>query len=220
MALGPRLDLRQSQTLAMTPQLQQAIKLLALSNLEIEAFLGEALESNPLLEAGEITVERTAPDASDTPREEPTSDELILRGQGEADAPLDIDPTALDRDRDTGDWSATAGAGGEEGPASTSAAATTRRWPSTSRRRSAPPGGPARAVRRAAPDRAARRGRLPRRRRCARSPPTSTSRSPAPKRRWRWSSRSTRPASARAPVPNASLSRPRKPTATTRAWRG
>ena len=37
MALGPRLDLRQSQTLAMTPQLQQAIKLLALSNLEIEA---------------------------------------------------------------------------------------------------------------------------------------------------------------------------------------
>ena len=38
MALGPRLDLRQSQTLTMTPQLQQAIKLLALSNLEIEAY--------------------------------------------------------------------------------------------------------------------------------------------------------------------------------------
>ena len=37
MALGPRLDLRQSQSLVMTPQLQQAIKLLALSNLEIEA---------------------------------------------------------------------------------------------------------------------------------------------------------------------------------------
>ena len=37
------------------------------------------------------------------PREEPSADELILRGQGEADAPLDIDPTALDRDRDTGD---------------------------------------------------------------------------------------------------------------------
>ena len=33
MALGPRLDLRQSQSLVMTPQLQQAIKLLALSNL-------------------------------------------------------------------------------------------------------------------------------------------------------------------------------------------
>ena len=39
MALGPRLDLRQSQSLVMTPQLQQAIKLLALSNLEIEAFI-------------------------------------------------------------------------------------------------------------------------------------------------------------------------------------
>ena len=42
MALGPRLDLRQSQSLVMTPQLQQAIKLLALSNLEIEAFIAEA----------------------------------------------------------------------------------------------------------------------------------------------------------------------------------
>ena len=63
MALGPRLDLRQSHTLTMTPQLQQAIKLLALSNLEIEAFIGEALETNPLLEAGEISLERgTTPD--------------------------------------------------------------------------------------------------------------------------------------------------------------
>ena len=51
MALGPRLDLRQSQSLVMTPQLQQAIKLLALSNLEIEAFIAEEVERNPLLEA-------------------------------------------------------------------------------------------------------------------------------------------------------------------------
>src|SRR6218665_1755266 len=51
MALGPRLDLRQSQSLVMTPQLQQAIKLLALSNLELEAYLAEALEGNPLLDA-------------------------------------------------------------------------------------------------------------------------------------------------------------------------
>jgi len=51
MALGPRLDLRQSQSLVMTPQLQQAIKLLALSNLEIETFIAEELEKNPLLEA-------------------------------------------------------------------------------------------------------------------------------------------------------------------------
>src|SRR6476661_7471445 len=51
MSIGPRLDLRQSQSLVMTPQLQQAIKLLALSNLEIETFIAEELEKNPLLEA-------------------------------------------------------------------------------------------------------------------------------------------------------------------------
>jgi len=118
MALGPRLDLRQSQTLTMTPQLQQAIKLLALSNLEIETFIGEALESNPLLEAGEISVERgaTADEVREEAPDDPTSDQLIARGMGEADAPLDIDPAALDRDRDTGDWSAFAGGSGEEGP--------------------------------------------------------------------------------------------------------
>jgi RNA polymerase sigma-54 factor len=116
MALAPRLDLRQTQSLTMTPQLQQAIKLLALSNLEIETFIGEALESNPLLEAGELRSEAPAPaDGPDEPAPEPTADELILRGQGEADAPLDIDPATLDRDRDTGDWGG-AGSSGEAGP--------------------------------------------------------------------------------------------------------
>ena len=52
MALAPRLDLRQSQSLVMTPQLQQAIRLLALSNLEVEAFIAEEVEKNPLLESG------------------------------------------------------------------------------------------------------------------------------------------------------------------------
>ena len=51
MSLAPRLDLRQSQSLVMTPQLQQAIKLLALSNLEVEGFIAEEIEKNPLLEA-------------------------------------------------------------------------------------------------------------------------------------------------------------------------
>ena len=53
MALAPRLDLRQSQTLVMTPQLQQAIKLLQLSNLELVAFVEQELERNPLLERDE-----------------------------------------------------------------------------------------------------------------------------------------------------------------------
>src|SRR5690606_21542614 len=109
MAIGPRLDLRQSQSLTMTPQLQQAIKLLALSNLEIEAFIGEALETNPLLEAGELSLERPTVENREEAPPEPTADELIARGHGEADAPLDIDPTALDRDRDTGDWAASGG---------------------------------------------------------------------------------------------------------------
>jgi RNA polymerase sigma-54 factor len=115
MSLGPRLDLRQSQSLVMTPQLQQAIKLLALSNLEIEAFIGDALESNPLLEGGEVS--RELGDAPDAPADAPTADDLIRAGAGEADAPLDLAPEMLDRDRDTGDWSASAGSGsGEEGP--------------------------------------------------------------------------------------------------------
>jgi RNA polymerase sigma-54 factor len=50
MALAQRLDLRQTQSLVMTPQLQQAIKLLQLSNFELSAFVEQELEQNPLLE--------------------------------------------------------------------------------------------------------------------------------------------------------------------------
>mgnify|MGYP001795558905 CR=1 FL=1 len=107
MALGPRLDLRQSQSLVMTPQLQQAIKLLAASNLEIESFIGDALEENPLLEAGSTSSENLGEpgEPDDIPREEFTSDQLMAQGAGEGDAPLDLDTSALDRDRDTGDGS-------------------------------------------------------------------------------------------------------------------
>ncbi len=66
MGIGPRLDLRQSQSLVMTPQLRQAIKLLQFSNLEVNAFVAEELERNPLLErddGGEARIgERPAPD--------------------------------------------------------------------------------------------------------------------------------------------------------------
>jgi RNA polymerase sigma-54 factor len=53
MSLSLRLDLRQSQSLVMTPQLQQAIKLLQLSNLELAAYVERELEQNPLLERQE-----------------------------------------------------------------------------------------------------------------------------------------------------------------------
>ena len=50
MALAPRLELRQSQSLVMTPQLQQAIKLLQMSNLQLADYLAAEVEKNPLLE--------------------------------------------------------------------------------------------------------------------------------------------------------------------------
>jgi len=127
MALGPRLDLRQSQSLVMTPQLQQAIKLLALSNLEIETFIGEAIEANPLLEIGD-----TAPSPAEalempddqrrTVLETSPVDQLVAEGRAEEDRPLDIDSSALDRDRDTGasdapDWGGDLRTGAaEDGP--------------------------------------------------------------------------------------------------------
>ena len=45
MALTQRLEFRQSQSLVMTPQLMQAIKLLQLSNLDLAAFVEEELEA-------------------------------------------------------------------------------------------------------------------------------------------------------------------------------
>lgn len=52
--LGQRLEIRQGQGLVITPQLQQAIKLLQLSNLELEAFVEAELERNPLLQREEV----------------------------------------------------------------------------------------------------------------------------------------------------------------------
>ncbi len=90
MALGPRLDLRQSQSLVMTPQLQQAIKLLALSNVELEAYLQDELEKNPLLDVRENDTgeSRTESESRD---ETAGADELMSGGGNEAESPLDVD---------------------------------------------------------------------------------------------------------------------------------
>jgi RNA polymerase sigma-54 factor len=53
MALGQRLILKQGQSLVMTPQLQQAIKLLQMSHVELMEFVDVELERNPLLERDE-----------------------------------------------------------------------------------------------------------------------------------------------------------------------
>ena len=114
MAIGPRLDLRQSQSLVMTPQLQQAIKLLALSNLELETVVAEAIADNPLLEVGEAApvtepVEFEPGDMRRTHLESSPVDQLIGEGRATDDRPLDIDGSALDRDRDTGDGAGNTG---------------------------------------------------------------------------------------------------------------
>ncbi len=103
MALSQRLDLRQSQTLVMTPQLQQAIKLLQLSNLELSDFVDREVEQNPLLERddgpGAESVEGFEPAGAEPPlppeQESVTRDTLDFTTSGTlpeaAEGPLDTD---------------------------------------------------------------------------------------------------------------------------------
>lgn len=91
-----KLEMRQGQSLVMTPQLQQAIKLLQLSNIELTAFVEEELERNPLLERDD---RENAPDAvepadsASEPSGEPQ--ELTLDNTSSAAA-----EDAVDADRD------------------------------------------------------------------------------------------------------------------------
>ena len=107
MALGPGLHIRQAQTLVMSQQLQQAIKLLALSNMELESVIAEELAKNPLLEArpteggaSEGVVIREDRETGEDAADPVGSDELISALRGEADSPLDMDwrEAALDTD--------------------------------------------------------------------------------------------------------------------------
>lgn len=67
MAIGPRLEFRQSQSLVMTPQLQQAIKLLQLTSLDLRNYVEQEVERNPLLDDADRDAEVSAPDADDLP---------------------------------------------------------------------------------------------------------------------------------------------------------
>lgn len=120
MNLGPRLELRQSQQLVMTPQLQLAIKLLALTNVELENYIGEELEQNPLLSTDEIGESRGEGEAQPeaTAAVDPISgglDQLLGTATSGTDAPLDIDYTGEafnhDSDSDISDWGAAASNG-------------------------------------------------------------------------------------------------------------
>lgn len=54
MVITPKLEIRQSQSLLMTPQLRQAINLLPMSNLELSQLVEKELENNPLLEREDV----------------------------------------------------------------------------------------------------------------------------------------------------------------------
>ncbi|MEO1015382.1 MAG: RNA polymerase factor sigma-54 [Pseudomonadota bacterium] len=86
MALAPRLELRQSQQLVMTPQLQQAIKLLQLSNIELGEYVDQQLEENPFLEraAEEADAERAG--AGDSKAEPQPAKDRADANPGDASA--------------------------------------------------------------------------------------------------------------------------------------
>ena len=95
MALAQRLELRQTQSLVMTPQLQQAIKLLQLSNLELAAYVEQELERNPLLEHDENAPE--APERPEAPRAEDAADGGVIA----TDAKMTDASVSSDNDLDT-----------------------------------------------------------------------------------------------------------------------
>jgi RNA polymerase sigma-54 factor len=108
MAVSQRLELRQSQSLVMTPQLQQAIKLLQFNNLELAAYVDHELEQNPFLEraAADPTA---AGSATPTPETPTRGDEDNLDDRsGEAD--WDGAPPTMP------DWGASGPGGGSNGP--------------------------------------------------------------------------------------------------------
>lgn len=114
MALTPRLDIRQSQSLVLTPQLQQAIKMLQLSSIELAEFVADEIAQNPLLEYGEKSdgneEARTAenkenPGQADEPQIK-TADDFLQEAAPvttESDAPLDTDYAGLYDDNSQSD---------------------------------------------------------------------------------------------------------------------
>ena len=98
MALGQRLELRQGQGLVITPQLQQAIKLLQLSNLELEAVIETELERNPLLQRDDADPigDSNDSDAPTADQDSGESRELELGDRDAAQANSDMDASNSD----------------------------------------------------------------------------------------------------------------------------
>ncbi|MBR7621725.1 RNA polymerase factor sigma-54 [Phenylobacterium sp. 20VBR1] len=110
MALGARLEMRQGQGLVITPQLQQAIKLLQLSNMELETYVEGELERNPLLQRDERDSE---PDVEAGPRDaEDFASDNIPEGAAEAHMDVSHEAEASPGERNTGDAEGGAGDAG------------------------------------------------------------------------------------------------------------
>lgn len=84
MAITPKLEIKQSQSLLMTPQLRQAINLLQMSNLELSSVIEQELASNPLLEREDDFLNQ------DNEKEQ-TIDDYASETEDNVDTPLDID---------------------------------------------------------------------------------------------------------------------------------
>ncbi|WP_367716318.1 RNA polymerase factor sigma-54 [Nitratireductor sp. GISD-1A_MAKvit] len=77
MVLAPKLHLRQTQSLVMTPQLLQSIKLLQMTHVELEHFLDAEIERNPLLEREEETSGSPSEDWKNTEAQRENTAETI-----------------------------------------------------------------------------------------------------------------------------------------------
>ena len=95
MALVPKLELRQGQQLVMTPQLQQAIRLLQLSNVELCSFVETEVERNPLLERDEVASEPSEMPAAQSRSDSEGDTDGEWTPRGEEEFPLEaVSPEA------------------------------------------------------------------------------------------------------------------------------
>ncbi|MEQ9607988.1 MAG: RNA polymerase factor sigma-54 [Kiloniellaceae bacterium] len=133
MAATQRLELRQRQSLVMTPQLQQAIKLLQLSNLELAAEVDRELEQNPLLDrdegANDTLLESPSMDQQ-AEAVDPTSDREIADPDTLQRSTAENLPASADEPLDTDYENVYTGGGAFEGPGSEPAFSTRGAAPS------------------------------------------------------------------------------------------
>lgn len=101
MSPSQRLDIKQSQSMVMTPQLQQSIKLLQMTSVELVHFLDQELEKNPFLEEADgepdVSNEEKSSDRADnsaadestlfeSPEASPPQDKPLIEGEEQSDA--------------------------------------------------------------------------------------------------------------------------------------